>query len=64
MLTCGEGEIVPIKMYLGNLDLCPTMLNVENKFSVRYFLTLGLIDNNDRMFFRKVEVTLRRALNE
>ena len=37
-------EIVPVRMYLCNYDLTPTYENVNNKFSVKYYLSLVLVD--------------------
>jgi len=59
-----KGEIIPIKLYLGTLDLSPTMRSVEGVLDVKYYLTLGLIDSNERMFFRKLEINLRRAFDD
>jgi len=59
-----KGEIIPIKLSLGTLDLSPTMRSVEGVLDVKYYLTLGLIDSNERMFFRKLEVSLRRAFDD
>ncbi|KAL0228754.1 hypothetical protein GEMRC1_013374 [Eukaryota sp. GEM-RC1] len=41
-----RGETVPIRLQLGGYDLSPTMSNVQNKFSVRYYLNLVLIDED------------------
>ena len=40
-----RGESIPIRLFLGAFDnLTPTFRNVNNKFSVKYFLNLVLID--------------------
>jgi len=39
------------------------MRSVEGVLDVKYYLTLGLIDANDRMFFRKLEINFRRAFD-
>lgn len=41
-------ECIPVRLYLSGLDLTPTYKNVQNKFSVRYFLNLVLVDEEDR----------------
>jgi len=56
-----RGESIPIRMFLGGHDqLTPTFRNVNNKFSVKYFLNLVLIDEEDRRYFKQQEVTLFR----
>lgn len=36
-------------------ELTPTYKNVQNKFSVRYFLNLVLVDEEDRRYFKQQE---------
>lgn len=55
-----KGESVPVRLFLGNFDLTPTYRNVHNKFSVKYFLNLVLVDEEDRRYFKQQEVTLWR----
>ena len=43
-----RGENIPIRMFLGAFELTPTYYNVNNKFSVRHFLNLVLVDEEDR----------------
>ena len=45
-------EVVPIRMYLKAFDLTPCLNKVGNKFSVKYFLNIVLIDNEDRRYFK------------
>ncbi|GBF91273.1 vacuolar sorting-associated protein [Raphidocelis subcapitata] len=57
-----RGESIPIRLYLSPYDLTPTYASVHNKFSVRYFLNLVLVDEEDRRYFKQQEITLfRRA---
>ncbi len=42
-------------------DLAPTYKNVHNKFSVKYYLNLVLVDEEDRRYFKQQEITLYRA---
>lgn len=52
-------------MYLTPYDLTPTYENVHNKFTVRYFLNLVLVDEEDRRYFKQQEIRLfRKAENE
>ncbi len=47
---------------LGGFDLTPTYRNVHNKFSLKYYLNLVLVDEEDRRYFKQQEITLwRRA---
>jgi len=36
------------RLYISPYDLSPTYSEVHNKFSVRYFLNLVLVDEEDR----------------
>ena len=56
-----RGESIPIRLFLGGFDaLTPTFRSVQNKFSVKYFLNLVLIDEEDRRYFKQQEITLFR----
>ncbi len=41
------------RMFLSPYDLTPTHRAVHNKFSVRYFLNLVLVDEEDRRYFKQ-----------
>uniref|UniRef100_A0A7E4ZT28 Vacuolar protein sorting-associated protein 26 n=1 Tax=Panagrellus redivivus TaxID=6233 RepID=A0A7E4ZT28_PANRE len=55
-----KGETIPIRLFLSGYDLGPTMREVGKRFSVRYFLNLVLIDEEDRRYFKQQEITLFR----
>ncbi|OMJ71445.1 hypothetical protein SteCoe_30353 [Stentor coeruleus] len=55
-----RGENIPIRMFLGAFELTPTYYNVNNKFSVRHFLNLVLVDEEDRRYFKQQEIILWR----
>uniref|UniRef100_UPI00358FA2A8 vacuolar protein sorting-associated protein 26B-A-like isoform X2 n=1 Tax=Myxine glutinosa TaxID=7769 RepID=UPI00358FA2A8 len=55
-----RGESIPIRLFLGGYPLAPTMCDVNRKFSVRYFLNLVLIDEEERRYFKQQEITLWR----
>ncbi len=38
------------RLYLSPYDLAPTYRDVHNKFSVRYYLNLVLVDEEDRRY--------------
>lgn len=48
-----KGESIPVRLFLGGFDLTPTYKGVHNKFTVRYYLNLVLIDEEDRRFFKQ-----------
>ncbi|XP_077284490.1 vacuolar protein sorting 26 [Arctopsyche grandis] len=55
-----KGESIPIRVFLAGYELTPTMRDINNKFSVRYYLNLVLMDTEDRRYFKQQEVTLWR----
>jgi len=55
-----RGESIPVRLFLGGFDMTPSYRNVHNKFSVKYYLNLVLIDEEDRRYFKQQEVTLWR----
>lgn len=58
-----KGECVPIRLFLGPLELTPTYKSINNMFSVKYFLNLVLIDEEDRRYFKQQEVVFWRQLD-
>lgn len=54
------GESIPIRLFLSPYELTPTHQNVNNKFSVKYYLNLVLVDEEDRRYFKQQEITLYR----
>lgn len=59
-----KGECVPIRLFLSHLDLTPTYRSVNNIFSVKYYLNLVLVDEEDRRYFKQQEVIFWRRNNE
>jgi vacuolar protein sorting-associated protein 26 len=72
-----RGEVIPIRMPLAGLDLTPTFSvdvagggasgaggagSASTFFSVRYFLNLVLLDDEDRRYFKSQELVLHRRL--
>jgi len=55
-----RGETIPIRLFLGGFDLTPTFKDVNKKFSTRYYLSLVLVDNDGRRYFKQSEITLYR----
>jgi vacuolar protein sorting-associated protein 26 len=57
-----KGEVIPVALSLRGIpaDLTPTYTSVNNRFSVRYFLNLVLVDEEDRRYFKQQEIILWR----
>lgn len=55
-----KDQCIPVRLYLSGYELTPTYKNVQNKFSVKYFLSLVLIDEEDRRYFKQQEIFLWR----
>jgi len=56
-----KNETIPIKFYLSPYELTPTYLNINNKFTVQYFLNLVLIDVEERRYFKQHEISMMRV---
>lgn len=59
-----RGETIPIRLFLGGFDLTPTFRDVNKKFSTRYYLSLVLIDEDARRYFKQSEIILFRQAPE
>ncbi|KAK6201183.1 vacuolar protein sorting-associated protein 26-domain-containing protein [Scheffersomyces amazonensis] len=55
-----KGETIPIRLFLGGYDLTPTYRDVNKKFSTRTYLSLVLIDEDARRYFKQSEIILYR----
>jgi len=55
-----RAESIPIRLFLSPYDLTPTFKNVHNRFSVKYYLNLVLVDEEDRRYFKQQEIQLWR----
>lgn len=53
ILSCATGESIPIRLFLAGYELTPTMRDINKKFSVRYYLNLVLIDEEERRYFKQ-----------
>ena len=55
---------IPFRYYLNGVRaLTPSHVNVGNKFSVQYFLHLEFVDFEDRRFFKRMEINIKRLNN-
>lgn len=57
-----RGESIPIRLFLSPYELTPTYRNINNKFSVKYYLVLAIIDEENRRYFKQQEITMFRLL--
>jgi vacuolar protein sorting-associated protein 26 len=58
------GIEIPIRLYLSGIrNLTPSFINIDDKFSVQYFLSIEFEDKDERTFFKKVEIKLVRLNN-
>lgn len=55
-----RGESIPIRLFLSGYELTPTMKDINKKFSVRYYLNLVLVDEEERRYFKQQEIVLWR----
>jgi vacuolar protein sorting-associated protein 26 len=55
-----KNEIIPIRFFLSPYELTPTYKNINNKFSVRYFINLVIYDSKDKRYFKQHEIILYR----
>ena len=59
-----KGESIPIRLFLAGYDLTPTMRDVQKKFSVKYYLNLVLVDEEERRYFKQQEIILWRKADK
>lgn len=55
-----RGETIPIRLFLGGFDLTPTYREVNKKFSCRHYISIILVDEDNRRYFKQQEITLFR----
>ena len=56
-----KGESIPIRVFLAGYDLTPTMRDINKKFSVKYYLNLVLVDEEERRYFKQQVKGLARV---
>ena len=54
------GDIIPIRMFIGSYDLTPTFININNILSVRFYLKIVLIDDDENYLYKQQEIILWR----
>eukprot|EP01079_Euglenida_sp_SAG-EU17-18_P012285 gene12284-339_t len=54
-------EVVPIRIYLNSVrELTPTYENINNQFSVKYFINLVLVTEDGKRYFKQQEIIIWR----
>ena len=53
-------EIIPIRFFLSPYELTPTYKNINNIFSVKYYINLVIIDIKDKRYYKQHEIILYR----
>lgn len=62
--TPDNGTEIVFRYYLNGVRaLTPSYINVDNKFSVQYFVHLEFVDLEERRFFKRMEINLKRLNN-
>mmetsp|Transcript_44391 Transcript_44391/g.69407 ORF Transcript_44391/g.69407 Transcript_44391/m.69407 type:complete len:165 (-) Transcript_44391:47-541(-) len=56
----GKGEQVPVRWPLSGLRITPSCQH--NRFTVRYFLKLSLLDERGRQFYKETEIHFHRGV--
>lgn len=54
-----KGETIPIRLFLGGYDLVPNV--TSNYFNIRNYLSLVIIDEDGRRYFKQTEIILYRT---
>ena len=55
-----KNETIPIRFFLKPYDLTPTLTNINNRFSIQYFINIVLTDVEDRKYFKQHEIFFHR----
>ncbi|KAL4297410.1 hypothetical protein GQ457_12G000360 [Hibiscus cannabinus] len=55
-----RGESIPVRLFLSPYELTPTHHNINNKFNVKYYLNLVLVDEEGLRYFKQHQVSIYR----
>ena len=55
-----KNEIIPIRFFLAPYELSPTYKNINNCFSVKYYINLVIYDLKDKRYYKQHEIILYR----
>lgn len=59
-----EGEYIPFRMFIDDYDLGPTMKNINNYSTVRYYLKIIVFTIEEQQFWKSQEIILWRRCFE
>ena len=48
-----SGDCLPIRLFLSSYRLTPTMRNIEERFTIKYYLNLVITDEEDNKYFKQ-----------
>lgn len=55
-----ETDTIPIRLYVGAFELTPTYKHINSFFSIKYFLKILILDNEDRAYSKEQEIIFYR----
>ena len=53
-------DLIPLRFYLNDFGLSPTYNNINNYFSVSYFIKFVVVDEEEKIFSKHQEIFLWR----
>ena len=56
-----EKDIIPLRLFIGSFNLTPTYKDINSFFSVKYFLKILILDNEERAYSKDQEIILYRS---
>ena len=56
-----KDETIPFRLHLSPLPVGPTLISVHNMLSVGYHLSLVLVDEDGRRYFKQLDIDLYRG---
>ena len=58
-----EGDIIPVRFYLNGVSkLTPSYINIHNRLSVNYALSLVIKDSKGKKFYKQADIILHRKI--
>jgi hypothetical protein len=55
-----KNQMIPVRMYLSGINTLTPTYDISGLFSVKYFLNVCLVDDNDRRLFKQQEIHIYR----
>lgn len=58
-----SGDVIPIRMFLnGVAKLTPSYINIHNRMSVKYALSLVVMDKKNKKYYKQADIILYRKI--